>query len=75
MKKQPKLQQDPKKLEAAAYKLVRGEKTLRGYHAVDPSGHLVLLRPDQELPEGDWRWASAADLKAKAELAQPKLEK
>lgn len=42
-----------------------GSSVLRGYHAVDPHGNLVLLNPrDQELPGDGWRWASADDVAA-----------
>lgn len=41
-----------------------GSKVLRGHHAVDPSGHLVLLPGNDPLPKDEgWRWATQHDLK------------
>lgn len=37
-----------------------GELVLRGYHVVDPKGHLVLLPPGAELKDG-FRYATRAD--------------
>jgi hypothetical protein len=42
-----------------------GSKALRGYHAVDPKGNLVLLNPrDPALPGDGWRWATPEDVAA-----------
>lgn len=41
-----------------------GHKIDRGFYAVDPSGHLVLLPPSAPLKNG-WRLATEADLHAK----------
>lgn len=50
-----------------------GSVAIKGYNAVDPQGHLVLLAPDQDLPGADWRWATTTDIatakKAEAERA------
>jgi hypothetical protein len=43
-----------------------GEKVLRGHHAVDPKGHLVLLPPGVDLPGPGWRWATQGDHEAAA---------
>lgn len=66
---------DQVKKSAAVYKTNRdGRSVVRGYHAVDPSGHLVLLAPPGELPDSEWRYATAADVKAAkdAEAARSK---
>jgi hypothetical protein len=44
-----------------------GKVHVKGYNAIDPQGHLVLV---QSLPDGDgWRFATAEDVK-KAEDAE-----
>lgn len=48
-----------------------GTKIDRGFYAVDPSGHLVLLPPSAPL-KASWRLATEGDIHAKqrAELAR-----
>jgi hypothetical protein len=55
-----------KKRAAAWSEKSNGARVLRGHHAVDPRGHLVLLRPGEELPGPNWRWATDEDHKAAA---------
>lgn len=48
-----------------------GTKVLRGHNAVSPSGSLVLLPKDTDLPDpaAGWRWATAADVAAAEKAA------
>lgn len=43
-----------------------GGEVCAGYYAVDPSGHVLLVRENHVLEAG-WRWASQGDLDAAAE--------
>jgi hypothetical protein len=61
-------EQSKAKLDAAVYREKGEQKILRGHNAVDPSGHLVMLAGDTDLPTKEWRWATADDI-AKAESA------
>lgn len=45
-----------------------GEPVVRGFHAVGPSGNLVLLRPDAPLKAG-WRFATQDDLESSQLIA------
>ena len=63
-----------------------GDDVVEGCYAVDPSGHLVLIHKDNDLPDAGWRWASQGDIDTaerkaaaiageSAELATPKAVK
>lgn len=45
-----------------------GVLVVLGHHAVDPSGHLVRLKPNARLPSADWRWATQDDMREKVAL-------
>jgi hypothetical protein len=55
--------QDAAKQAAAVYGTKSdGSQVLRGHHAIDPSGHLVLVPKDLDLPDDGWRWATDEDV-------------
>lgn len=46
-----------------------GNPVLEGHHAVDPSGHLVLIPRNNPLPDAGWSWATQDELDAAAARA------
>lgn len=54
--------------------LLDSKGRIRGHHAVDPSGHLVLLRPGSNLTDPGWRWATEADHQKAAAVEKARAE-